>query len=260
MPKPLNLESARGQAACARAIKLGSQLSGRLRVISEEPRSGSGAEGSLYLEGKETLKTQPGATSETPLARPPTKSLGDGPIYKPAFPNHVFLGNITPGSRIRAVHGVITHRQVMVGCHLVFAGLVFEERGEAPPTKPICHHSIDVPEVMVLLWSRGKGINILEVRGGSIEPLAIDDQVLIIPNAHPFDTQGHKSLDIELPLGKAANPLGFENEDLAPLRTAEVVAQAIDEQVIARDHSQTNDVLASAVGFVEADAIFQSLR
>lgn len=65
----------------------------------------------------------------TPSPNTPTESVGEWPINEPAFPDHIFLGQIAPVARVSTVECIITHRQVMVWPNQVLTPFVKEIRG-----------------------------------------------------------------------------------------------------------------------------------
>ena len=50
----------------------------------------------------------------------PTKPFGDGPVNKKGFADDLAAGEISPKTRIRAVHGIIAHYKIMICLHLKF--------------------------------------------------------------------------------------------------------------------------------------------
>src|SRR6266704_5971135 len=82
------------------------------------------------------------------------------------------------------------------------------------------------------------------MRGGSIQPLSIEHEVTVIADTYLVSAQNHQALDVELVLRQAVNSFGLENDDLAKGRFAEVVSDAIDEEMIAADDLDFDDVFA----------------
>ena len=53
-----------------------------------------------------------------PLSIPPTESIREGPINKPAFADQILLVEVTEPAPVLAIQLIVAHRQVAVGMHL----------------------------------------------------------------------------------------------------------------------------------------------
>lgn len=96
----------------------------------------------------------------------------------------------------------------------------------------IADNLIYLAEVMVGPVHVTEGIKVFKVRGCGGEPHTVYHQVVVVANAHSFSSQGHHALDVKGVLGKVVDSLGFEYDDFAALGMAEIISDAVDEQVV----------------------------
>src|SRR5437867_11771029 len=84
------------------------------------------------------------------------------------------------------------------------------------------------------------------MRGRSVQSLAVDDQVAIVPDADPFAPQDYQSFDVILPLLSGRHrpdSCGVEDDNLAAPGPAEVIGDSVHEQVIAADRLHADDIV-----------------
>src|SRR5216110_1581107 len=82
------------------------------------------------------------------------------------------------------------------------------------------------------------------MRRGGLDPFSVEPEVPVIANPHFIATKRDQPLDVELVLRKPVNSSGLENDDFAQGRFSEIVCNAIDEEMVAADDLQLNDVFA----------------
>jgi hypothetical protein len=77
--------------------------------------------------------------------------------------------------------------------------------------------------------------------------------VAVVADADGFIAQGDEALDV-VGVGRQSGKAGRgEDDDFAAVRLSEVVDEAIDEQMVAADHFEANDVFAGAEGLAIAE-------
>ena len=76
--------------------------------------------------------------------------------------------------------------------------------------------------------------------------MTVDDQVLVVTDLYLLTTQGHQSFDIELICRhtRMLDVSGLENDDFPTCRSSEIVAQTVDEQMVACFHLHVDDFIA----------------
>ena len=94
-----------------------------------------------------------------------------------------------------------------------------------------------------------------EVAHGELARIRRDgfDQVVLL-QTKGLAAQPAQPLDVELVRRQPLDALGLEHDDLASLRRAEIVSEAVDEEVVAGGDSHFDDVLAFMEELAEADA------
>jgi len=121
-----------------------------------------------------------------------------------------------------------------------------EQRRDARPVEFFAGNFVHVAEVVVFPGGRAEGIDEFEVRRAGVQAGSIEDQVLVITDLDGIAAQGHHAFNVIGVLLEVGNSGGFEDDDFASFGVAEVVGQAIDEEVVAGDDLEFDDVLAFA--------------
>src|SRR6266404_9639703 len=103
-----------------------------------------------------------------------------------------------------------------------------------------------MPRIPAFQWRLGwiEGIDILEVRRGSVQALSVNDQMAVVADLHVFAPHRYHAFDIELILFEKFDAPGFKHDDFSALGGPEIVGHAVHKQMIAGFDPQVQDVLA----------------
>jgi hypothetical protein len=176
----------------------------------------------------------------------PTEAFSEGPVNEPAAADDVFLREFAPGAGIGAVQRVVAHGHVMAAIDFDGGVFVGEDRSEIKAAVLLkTGFSVHVADVGEIFGESIERVNHFEMACGGVERFAVDDEMLIVADTNFIFGHADESFDVELILMRdAENPFGFENDDFTALWMTKVVSEAIDEQVIACDYFEFEDVLA----------------
>jgi beta-lactamase regulating signal transducer with metallopeptidase domain/Leucine-rich repeat (LRR) protein len=285
-PQPLKIKLLdRASATTQPSVQTGRQSSGEPSANPQTEISGSAAE-PPYLVGaastdsqsairnlprQSDLPRQSEATADTQLSHGSTESRpaaednpqsiplfsdreaetrGRGPIDKPGPAHDVLLGEAAPIARIEAVDRVVAKDGVVLVLDLQFLRAVAEHAADV--------RQQDMPAVMAVarFCIRIKSINLFEVRRVGVQTDSIDPDMAVVANAEGFARQADQALDVELVRADLRNVLGIENNDLSASRAAEVIGQAVHQQVVAG----VFDALEDGSAFVERDGPVKIVR
>src|SRR5205807_8491814 len=112
-------------------------------------------------------RSEAGAITKSAAVTPP-KTLSERPIDEEGTANHIFCWKITPGARIQAIHGIVTHDHVMFRSNSINCSLVRKKRRQhAPKLRVELTFNLLINMAGILTFLRGfmrvKGIDVLEM-------------------------------------------------------------------------------------------------
>src|ERR1051325_10630098 len=190
----------------------------------------------------------------------PAEAARNRPVNEEGFPDDILGGHFAPVTRIGAVQRVVAHRVVVVRADL----------GLSARAKVL---QLRVATVMVLVEmkrfraARGvrKRINIRKMRIGCGQRLAVDHEmadwdgavtrharhVVVFLNGKSFTAEADEAFDVKLVLCGDARTSGREDDDVAALRFAEVIRQAVNEQMIAGLRLEAHDLFTLMIAIAD---------
>src|SRR6266542_70364 len=87
-------------------------------------------------------------------------------------------------------------------------------------------------------------INAFEMKRSGVQTFPVNNQMPIISDSNPLAAQSHQPFDVKLVLRQHVDAFGFENDDFSTLGPPEIIGYAVDEQMVAGEDLQFDNIFA----------------
>mgnify|MGYP003348663214 CR=1 FL=1 len=87
-------------------------------------------------------------------------------------------------------------------------------------------------------------IHILEPRRAGVQSATVNTQMPVVTDGYLLASQSDQALDVKLILRQAFDAFGLEHNDFPSFGTPKVVAETIDEEMVAAGDPELDDVFA----------------